>query len=116
MVNGILGKKLGMTESQKWISPLALRSDPDFLPAVRAMVAKWREGLDVVYGVREKRHGETWFKRLTAAGFYRLLDSMTETKIPLDTGDFRVMTAGTARLLIGAAFAGVAAAAVRSAG
>ena len=40
------------------------------------MIARWREGYDVVYGVRRKRHGETWFKRLTAALFYRLLRAM----------------------------------------
>jgi dolichol-phosphate mannosyltransferase len=60
---------------------------------VRAMVAKWREGLDVVYGVREKRHGETWFKRLTAALFYRFLRAMLGgVKIPVDAGDFRLMS------------------------
>ncbi|HUM09872.1 MAG TPA: glycosyltransferase family 2 protein, partial [Myxococcaceae bacterium] len=40
---------------------------------VAAMVTRWRDGYDVVYGVRRKRHGETWFKRLTAAAFYRIL-------------------------------------------
>ena len=43
---------------------------------VRDMLARWREGYDVVYGVRAKRHGETWFKRLTAALFYRFLRAM----------------------------------------
>jgi polyisoprenyl-phosphate glycosyltransferase len=60
---------------------------------VKAMVGKWREGFDVVYGVRSQRHGETWFKRLTAAGFYRLLRAMLGgVSIPLDAGDFRLMS------------------------
>lgn len=51
-----------------------------------------REQADVVYGVRVDRAGETAFKKWTAAAFYRLLARMTETDIPLDTGDFRLMT------------------------
>jgi dolichol-phosphate mannosyltransferase len=56
------------------------------------MLSKLREGHDVVYGQRIKRHGETAFKRGTAALFYRLLDRMVDTDIPRDTGDFRLMT------------------------
>jgi dolichol-phosphate mannosyltransferase len=56
------------------------------------MLAKLREGHDVVYGQRIKRHGETAFKRGTAALFYRMLDRMVDTDIPRDTGDFRLMT------------------------
>ena len=60
---------------------------------VKAMVAKWREGFDVVYGVRSRREGETWFKRLTAAAFYRLLRAMLGgVSIPVDAGDFRLMS------------------------
>jgi len=55
------------------------------------MVGKWREGYDVVYGKRIERKGESWFKKLTAAMFYRLLRSMTSVNIPVDTGDFRLM-------------------------
>lgn len=55
------------------------------------MVAKWREGYDVVYGQRIERKGESWFKKATAAMFYRLLRSMTSVNIPVDTGDFRLM-------------------------
>jgi polyisoprenyl-phosphate glycosyltransferase len=58
---------------------------------IAEMVARWREGFHVAYGVRERRAGETLFKRLTAAVFYRLLDHLTDTEIPLDTGDFRLM-------------------------
>jgi glycosyltransferase involved in cell wall biosynthesis len=60
---------------------------------VEAMIARWREGYDVVYAVREKRHGETWFKRATAAAFYRLLRTMLGgVDIPVDAGDFRLMS------------------------
>jgi glycosyltransferase involved in cell wall biosynthesis len=59
---------------------------------VAEMVAKWREGYDVVYGVRKRREGETFFKKATAAGFYRLLRSLTGVQIPLDAGDFRLMS------------------------
>ncbi|RED56754.1 glycosyltransferase family 2 protein [Cohnella lupini] len=55
------------------------------------MVARWREGYDVVYGKRIERKGESWFKKLTASMFYRLLRSMTSVNIPVDTGDFRLM-------------------------
>jgi dolichol-phosphate mannosyltransferase len=56
------------------------------------MLEKVRAGYDVVYGQRIKRHGETAFKRGTAALFYRMLGSMVDTPIPRDTGDFRLMT------------------------
>ncbi|XID96140.1 glycosyltransferase family 2 protein [Paenibacillaceae bacterium WGS1546] len=58
---------------------------------IAGMVAKWREGYDVVYGKRIERKGESWFKKTTAAMFYRLLRAMTSVNIPLDTGDFRLM-------------------------
>lgn len=56
------------------------------------MLEKWREGYDVVYAVREKREGESVFKRATAALFYRLLKRVTNVDIPLDTGDYRLMS------------------------
>jgi dolichol-phosphate mannosyltransferase len=55
------------------------------------MIAKWREGYEVVYAVRAEREGETWFKKFTAATFYRLIYKITDVKIPLDTGDFRLL-------------------------
>ena len=64
----------------------------DPLPVVAEMIAKWREGFDVVYGVREKREGETAFKRATAAGFYRLFRWATDLELPVDTGDFRLVS------------------------
>lgn len=59
---------------------------------VREMVAKWRQGYDVVYGVRRSRAGETIFKKATAAVFYRLLRAMLGIEIPVDAGDFRLMS------------------------
>ncbi len=55
------------------------------------MAAKWREGYEVVYAVREHRQGESWFKRASAAVFYRILRKLTKTDIPVDTGDFRLV-------------------------
>lgn len=55
------------------------------------MIAKWKQGYDVVYGKRLKRKGETLFKKTTAMMFYRLLRSMTNVDIPVDTGDFRLI-------------------------
>ncbi|UXY15707.1 glycosyltransferase family 2 protein [Chitiniphilus purpureus] len=59
---------------------------------VHQMVAKWREGYDVVYGTRTERPGESAFKLATARGFYRLLNRLSDVPIPLDTGDFRLMS------------------------
>ena len=59
---------------------------------VTEMMRKWREGYDVVYGQRSVRHGESIFKRATAAAFYRLLRMLLPIEIPLDTGDFRLMS------------------------
>ncbi len=54
-------------------------------------LAMWLDGYDVVYGVRTERDGETAFKRWTAKFFYRFISRLSETRIPLDTGDFRLM-------------------------
>ncbi len=55
------------------------------------MIAKWHEGYQVVYAVRTEREGETFFKKLTASMFYRIIFRITDVKIPLDTGDFRLL-------------------------
>ena len=65
-----------------------LQDPPEVYPR---MIAKWREGYDVVYGVRASREGETWFKLWTAKLFYRLIYRITSIEIPLDTGDFRLL-------------------------
>jgi polyisoprenyl-phosphate glycosyltransferase len=55
------------------------------------MIQRWQEGYDVVYGVRTDREGETRFKLFTATVFYRLIRWLSDTEIPLDTGDFRLL-------------------------
>ncbi len=55
------------------------------------LIAKWREGFEVVYAIRGEREGESWFKTFTASFFYRLIQKITDVNIPLDTGDFRLM-------------------------
>jgi polyisoprenyl-phosphate glycosyltransferase len=67
-----------------------LQDPPELLPA---MLQAMRDNqADVVYGVRKSRAGETAFKRATAHGFYRLLSRATDVDIPLDAGDFRLMS------------------------
>lgn len=55
------------------------------------LITKWKEGYEVVYAVRSKREGESWFKLFTAAAFYRVIQRITDVKIPMDTGDFRLL-------------------------
>jgi dolichol-phosphate mannosyltransferase len=55
------------------------------------LIARWREGYEVVYAIRAEREGESWFKTFTASFFYRLIQKITDVNIPLDTGDFRLM-------------------------
>jgi glycosyltransferase involved in cell wall biosynthesis len=64
-----------------------LQDPPDVIPE---LIEKWREGYEVVFAVRQEREGETWFKKTTASLFYRLIYKITDVKIPLDTGDFRL--------------------------
>jgi dolichol-phosphate mannosyltransferase len=66
-----------------------LQDPPEIVPQ---MIAKWREGYDVVYGRRTDRAGESVFKRSTAHGFYRLLNKLSDVPIPFDAGDFRLMS------------------------
>jgi len=73
-----------------------LQDPPEVIPR---MVAKWQEGYDVVYGVRKRRTGEGRFKLVTAAAFYRLLRSFTNIEIPVDVGDFRLVSARAAEQL-----------------
>lgn len=71
---------------------ILIDSDLQDPPEVMAdLIAKWREGYEVVYAVRAEREGETWFKLFTASLFYRLIYRITDVKIPLDTGDFRLL-------------------------
>jgi dolichol-phosphate mannosyltransferase len=65
-----------------------LQDPPELL---EQLIAKWREGFEVVYATRESRQGESAFKLWTAKLFYRLIRWLTHVDIPLDTGDFRLM-------------------------
>jgi polyisoprenyl-phosphate glycosyltransferase len=66
-----------------------LQDPPEVIPQ---LIEQWRKGYDIVFAVRAKRQGEGFFKRATAAIFYRLFRCMTATEIPLDAGDFRLMS------------------------
>lgn len=55
------------------------------------LIKKWEDGYQVVYAVRVEREGESWFKLWTASLFYRIIYRITDVKIPLDTGDFRLL-------------------------
>ena len=58
---------------------------------IHEMLSKWRSGVDVAYGARLEREGESAFKRWTAKLFYRTINRVSDVAIPLDTGDFRLM-------------------------
>ena len=60
--------------------------------AIAEMFTEWQSGHDVIYAVRAEREGETFFKKSTAALFYRLLKSVSSVDLPLDAGDFRLMS------------------------
>ncbi|MEA4826735.1 MAG: glycosyltransferase family 2 protein [Clostridium sp.] len=65
-----------------------LQDPPELIPE---MIKLWEEGYEVVYGKRKKRDGESWFKLTTAKAFYRILNKLSSVKIPMDTGDFRLV-------------------------
>jgi len=73
-----------------------LQDPPEVIPE---MFAKWEEGYKVVYGKRSKRKGETAFKLLTAKAFYRLLEKLSDVRIPIDTGDFRLIDQSVVKAL-----------------
>jgi glycosyltransferase involved in cell wall biosynthesis len=75
-----------------------LQDPPELLPDMMALME--REGADVVYGQRRNRDGESLFKRASAAAFYRLIGRMTDVDIPLDAGDFRLVTRRVLDLLV----------------
>lgn len=66
-----------------------LQDPPELIPE---FVKHWRDGYDVVYGVRARREGETALKKLTAYLFYRVIRRMSRVAIPRDTGDFRLLS------------------------
>lgn len=90
------GKELALTAGLDLVdsdAALVLDADgqdpPELIPA---FVEQWRGGFDVVYGTRTSRAGESWLKRATAKAFYRVINRLSNTGIPADTGDFRLMS------------------------
>ncbi|MGE4233385.1 MAG: glycosyltransferase family 2 protein [Bacteriovoracia bacterium] len=89
------GHQIALTAGMEWASGQTLTvmdadlQDPPEL--IEQMLNKWKEGFDVVYAVREKREGETFFKLATAKLFYKIIRKLTNVDIPADTGDFRLM-------------------------
>lgn len=65
-----------------------MQDPPELIPE---MLKLWEEGYEVIYGKRKKRNGESLFKLITAKGFYRILNLLSNVKIPKDTGDFRLV-------------------------
>ncbi|MGC9161899.1 glycosyltransferase family 2 protein, partial [Acidithiobacillus sp.] len=66
-----------------------LQDPPELIPQ---LLAKWKEGYDVVNAVRLSRDGESWLKRASAHAFYRIINWMSDVDIPEDTGDFRLLS------------------------
>ncbi len=73
-----------------------LQDPPELMPH---LVAKWREGYDNVYAQRLSRGGETWFKRMTAHYFYRTFNAISGNSIPVDTGDYRLLSRRAVRAI-----------------
>ena len=90
------GKELALTAGLDHVdtdAAMVLDADGQDPPELAPQfVAMWREGYDVVYGTRSRRDGETWLKRVTAAAFYRVMARLSDTSIPRDTGDFRLIS------------------------
>jgi glycosyltransferase involved in cell wall biosynthesis len=90
------GKELALTAGLDHVDADAaividadLQDPPELIPT---FVQHWREGYDVVYGTRASRAGETGFKKMTSAVFYRVMERLSPTPIPRDTGDFRLLS------------------------
>lgn len=89
------GKEIALTAGLDYVRGAAavvidtdLQDPPEL---ITSLVAKWREGYDVVYAERRERLGETWLKRTTASFFYRLMHRIGEAPMPPNTGDFRLL-------------------------
>ena len=90
------GKELALTAGLDQVDADAvvvidadLQDPPELIPA---FVQHWREGYDVVYGTRSARAGESGLKKFTARAFYRVMERLSATPVPRDTGDFRLMS------------------------
>ncbi|WP_088809124.1 MULTISPECIES: glycosyltransferase family 2 protein [Listeria] len=97
------GHQIAITAGARYASGAAvvvidadLQDPPELIPA---MVEKWRAGYQVVYAKRLVRKGESFFKKFSAKVFYRILEKLSDTPIPVDTGDFRLMDAKVCRAL-----------------
>lgn len=89
------GKELALTAGLDCVDADAvvvidadLQDPPELIPQ---FVQRWREGYDVVYGTRATRAGESRLKRFTASAFYRVMQRLSSTPVPRDTGDFRLL-------------------------
>lgn len=89
------GKELALTAGLDHVDADAvividadLQDPPELIPD---FVRIWREGYDVVYGTRSTRAGESRLKKLTSAAFYRVMERLSATPVPRDTGDFRLL-------------------------
>lgn len=90
------GKEIALTAGLDYASGEAvvvidadLQDPPELIPE---LVSHWKDGFDVVYAKRSRRDGESWFKKATAAAFYRLMQHFGRVAIPEDTGDFRLLS------------------------
>ncbi len=89
------GKEIALTAGIDYASGAAVipidadLQDPPEL--IVQLIAKWREGYDVVYGTRRSRQGETWFKKISSTAFYHTIGKMSHVPIPANTGDFRLL-------------------------
>ena len=89
------GKEVALTAGLDYATGAAIipidadLQDPPEL--IEKLVAKWREGYDVVYATRRSRQGESWLKRFSATAFYRTIGRMSRVSIPPNTGDFRLL-------------------------
>jgi glycosyltransferase involved in cell wall biosynthesis len=97
------GKELALTAGLDHVDADAvvvidadLQDPPELIPQ---FVELWRQGHDVVYGTRASRAGETGLKKLTAAAFYRVMGRLSQTPVPRDTGDFRLLSRRTVEAL-----------------
>jgi polyisoprenyl-phosphate glycosyltransferase len=98
------GKEAAMTagiEQAKGDAVVVIDADLQDPPSLIAdFIAKWREGFDVVYGVRASRQADSFFKRATAGAFYRLFNAIASVPIPHDAGDFRLMDRRVVKALL----------------
>lgn len=73
-----------------------LQDPPEVIPE---MIKKWKDGFDVVYGVRSQRKGEGFFKKITATVFYKLIRKVSNMSVPLEAGDFRLLSRTVVNIL-----------------